>query len=189
MRKLNDGVRNIVVVIAVVLALALAFVFLRAKKRPDHDYGLVTESGRAAGQGDGSASGKVAAKNREDIKPQYADAASIRIANFVPPKSLENVYASLRSGLVDKSLTELEAMEKGILSPEEKIVVNYTKAQIFFTYKDFKIAKKMFEEFITANPTHPLVENAQNTIQFIDNYDKHMEQYKKFEDELKKNGG
>lgn len=186
---MNDSARNIVVVIAVVLALALAFVFLRAKKRPDHDYGLVTESGRAAGQGDGGAAGKVPAKARDDVKPQYADAASIRIANFVPPKSLENVYASLRSGLVDKSLTELEAMEKGILSPEEKIVVNYTKAQIFFTYKDFKIAKKMFEEFINSNPTHPLVENAQNTIQFIDNYDKHMEQYKKFEDELKKSGG
>ncbi len=184
---MNDGARNIVVVIAVVLALALAFVFLRAKKRPDYDYGLTSESG-ASGQKDARAA-KVSAKAREDVKPQYADAASIRIANFVPPKSLENVYASLRSGLVDKSLTELEAMEKGILSPEEKIVVNYTKAQIFFTYKDFKIAKKMFEEFITANPTHPLVENARNTIQFIDNYDKHMEQYKKFEDELKKNGG
>jgi len=184
---LNDGARNIVVVIAVVLALALAFVFMRAKKRPDHDYGLVTETGAARQKDAGAA--KAPAKAREDVKPQYADAASIRIASFVPPKSLENVYASLRSGLVDKSLTELEAMEKGILSPEEKIVVNYTKAQIFFTYKDFKIARKMFEEFITANPTHPLVENAQNTIQFIDNYDKHMEQYKKFEDELKKSGG
>lgn len=185
---MNEGVRNTVVIIAVVLALALAFIFLRAKKRPDHDYGLLAESS-APSRNANSPAKQAGARVREDVKPQYSDAASIRIASFVPPKSLESVYNSLRSGLVDKSLAELEAMEKGILSPEEKIVVNYTRAQIFFTYKDFKVARKMFETFIAENPTHPLVENAQNTIQFIDNYDKHMEQYKKFEDELKKSGG
>lgn len=181
---MNEGARNIVIVAAVVIALALAFVFLRAKKQPEYNYGLISE-GVSNSRSDSGTAKKNAVKAREDIKPKYSDAASIRIASFVPPKSLENVYNSLRSGQVDKSLAELEAMEKGILSPEEKIVVNYTKAQIFFTYKDFKLARSMFEKFIEENPTHPLVENAQNTIHFIDNYDKHMEQYKKFEDELK----
>ena len=181
---MNEGARNIVIVAAVVIALALAFVFMRAKKQPEYNYGLTSESS-SSGQSVSGARSKNEAKAREDVKPKYSDAASIRIAGFIPPKSLENVYNSLRSGQVDKSLAELEAMEKGILSPEEKIVVNYTKAQIFFTYKDFKLARSMFEKFIADNPTHPLVENAQNTIHFIDNYDKHMEQYKKFEDELK----
>jgi len=181
---LNEGARNIVIIAAVIAALALAFVFMRAKKQPEYNYGLISESGSGGGAAS-SLAPKSAVKAREDVKPKYSDAASIRIASFVPPKSLENVYDSLRSGQVDKSLSELEAMEKGILSPEEKIVVSYTKAQIFFTYKDFKLARSMFEKFISENPTHPLVENAQNTIQFIDNYDKHMEQYKKFEDELK----
>ena len=186
---MNESARNIVIISAVVIALALAFLFMRSKKQHDYDYGLITENRGAEKRNAGNTPKTAAKKEREDGKPQYADAASIRIANFVPPKSLENVYNSLRSGQVDKSLSEIDAMEKGILSPEEKIVVNYTRAQIFFTYKDFEVARQMFEKFIAENPTHPLVENAQNTINFIDNYDKHMEQYKKFEDEIKKTGG
>ncbi len=180
---MSESVRNIIIIVAVITALALAFLFLRPKTRSGYDYGLVTRTAPTGALSETVK--KTAAKKRENVKPKYSDAASIRIANFVPPKALESVYDSLRSGHVDKSLTALEAMEKGILSPEEKIVANYTKAQIFFTYKDFKIARSMFEKFIAENPTHPLVENAQNTINFIDNYDKHMEQYKKFEDELK----
>lgn len=180
--KNNLNLKNVLIITFLILGIVLlTLVFIQKSSNSYFNYKLTNKSSTSNTEGAKRIEGKV----RKDVKPKYDDLASIRVANFVPPRSLENVYDSLKLGLADKALNELDEMEKKVLTPEEKIVVKYTRAQIYFTYKDFQIARKLFFEFINENPIHPLVENAKNAIEFIDNYEKHMEKYKKFEDELK----
>jgi len=179
---LSDNVKNMVIACAVIVALVLAVFFMRGKKAPDFEY--KTDNSKNESAAGNKAVEKNAVKNQENSR--YSDAASVRIANYVLPKKLEKVYQLLKVGQVDSSLEEIEKISQGILTPDEKIIVEYTKAQIIFTHKDFDVARKMLVKFVEENPTHFLVDNAKNTIVFIDHYDEDVKKFKKFEDEIKR---
>lgn len=173
-------VRHLIAVLAVITALTLAFFFMRVPA-PKNDFN--------AGQNNeaGTKVRTVAPKTEGTSKPYYSDAASAKISNFVPPKKLDKIYDLMREGNYEKSMLELNAMGRDPnLMPDEKDLIEFTKAQIYFTSKNFVVAREMFEKFLKENPTHPMSENAQKAIEFIDNYDKYKNEYKKFEDDLKK---
>ncbi len=171
--------RHLIAVLAVITAMALAFFFMRAPAQKN-DFNT--------GQGEADKKIRtVAPKTEGTSKPYYSDAASAKISNFLPPKKLEKIYDLMREGNYEKSMLELNAMGKDPnLMPDEKDLIEFTKAQIYFTSKNFVVAREMFEKFLKENPTHPMSENAQKAIEFIDNYDKYKNEYKKFEDDLKK---
>lgn len=176
--------RHLVAAFAVITALALAFVFMRPApvKLP-------------AGDGPGARTEKaeeikdrqVSKSSEGTVKPYYSDASSMRIAKFTPSKKLEKTYDLMRDGHYDKAMLELNAIGRDqATSPEDKDVIEFTKAQIYFTNSNFVVAREIFEKFIKDNPNHPLVENAQKAIEFMDNYEKYKNDYRKFEDEIKK---
>jgi len=175
--------KNLSILLGVVLALVLVFFFMR---QPYTHKVIIPEGVR------GSVPEKVVAPVEKPVdnntnKPYYSDVTSSRIASFTAPKKLEPVYEMLRAGEYEKSVDEIAKLEKSqTLTPEEKQVLDFTKAQVYFTTKNFTAARKLFEAFLKENPTHPLAENAQRSIEFMDNYEKFKKDYKSFEDEIKK---
>ncbi|HNY10137.1 MAG TPA: hypothetical protein PKK26_00970 [Candidatus Wallbacteria bacterium] len=173
--------RHFIAVLAVITALILVFFFMRG---PAHKNNFSTAQD---GPATDTKTRTVAPKTEGTSKPYYSDAASAKISNFIPPKRLDKIYDLMREGNYEKSMLELNAMGKDPnLMPDEKDLIEFTKAQIYFTSKNFVVAREMFEKFLKENPTHPMSENAQKAIEFIDNYDKYKSEYKKFEDDLKK---
>lgn len=172
--------RHLIAVLAVITALALAFFFMRMPSQKN-------EFNTGQGAGADVKVRNVPEKTEGTSKPYYSDAASTKISNFVPSKKLDKIYDFMREGNYEKSMLELNAMGKDPnIMPDEKDLIEFTKAQIYFTSKNFVVAREMFEKFLKENPTHPMSENAQKAIEFIDNYDKYKNEYKKFEDDLKK---
>lgn len=177
--------KNLAVILGVALALVLVFFFMRGPESrkyvpPEGARGPATEQEKAVEKAE-----KPVDNNTD--RPHYSDVASMRIAGFTAPKRLEPVYEMLRAGEYEKTVEEIAKLEKNPgLTPEEKQVLDFTKAQVYFTTKNFTAARTLFENFLKDNSSHPLAENAQKSIEFINNYEKFKKDYKSFEDELKK---
>ena len=178
----------LIIVAAVLLAIILALFFMRGNKNRDEGYNLnkgYTNSGELSNTGAKSGSGKNSA---EKVSRQASgESTSARIINFTPPKRFEKIYENLNEYKFDLSLDGVNSiLADANATGEEKTMAEFTLAQVYFTSKNFNVARDLFEKFIEKNPNHPMIENARDSISFIDNYDKIKNDYKSFEDEIKK---
>lgn len=185
----SERYQPLIIGIAILLAVILAFFVMRGgKNRAGVDEYNLNKGYGVQGE-NASSKNKGASKNNTEktSKNSYNDMTATRIVNFTPPKRFEKIYECLNEYKFDQSLEGVNAiLNDPNATGEEKVMAEFTQAQIYFTSKNFNVARDLFEKFIEKNPSHPMIENARDSISFIDNYDKFKNNYKSFEEEIKK---